>query len=71
MLEEIKRIAEERGVALTDNAEKIAKVRERLGIPMTECPCARDDVDRGCISAKCYREIQEQGECHCRCYRKI
>ena len=70
MVEEMKRIAMERGVVLTDNAEKIAKVRERLEIPLNVCPCARDDMDRGCISAKCMREIQEEGICHCQCYKR-
>lgn len=73
MLEEMKRIALERGVVLTDNAEKIARVRERLGLSICDCPCASSEeekLNRGCISAMCYREIMEQGICKCRAYKR-
>ena len=66
----MRRLAREKGVEPTENLPKIAKVRERLGIDITICPCARDDVERGCISAKCLREIKEEGICHCNCFRR-
>lgn len=57
-------------VAPTEALAKIAKARVRLGLDITVCPCGKDK-DRGCISAKCYREIQENGICHCGCFKKI
>lgn len=45
--------------------EKIAKVRIKLGIPLSQCPCDRKDPFRGCISLKCLKEIAETGKCHC------
>lgn len=64
-------LAKKHGVEPTEFLPKIAKVREKLGIELSICPCARDDSDRGCISAKCLREIEEQGHCHCNAYRRL
>lgn len=66
----MRKLAKENDVEPTENLPKIAKVRERLGIEINICPCARDDMDRGCISAKCLREIKENGICHCNCFRR-
>lgn len=66
----MRKLAEENGVDCTEYLPKIAKVRERLGIDITICPCARDDKDRGCVSAKCLREIIEEGHCHCNAYKR-
>lgn len=68
--DEMRRIAEKRGVEPTEFLPKIAKAREVMKIGIDVCPCAKDDTDRGCISAKCMREIQEMGICHCHCFRK-
>lgn len=70
--EEIKEImlklAEERGVVPAATIEKIANFRASRNIPISVCPCAKDDKDRGCISDKCYKEIIETGTCHCRAF---
>lgn len=68
--EEMRRIAEQRGVEPTEFLPKIAKAREMMKIGIDICPCAKDDHERGCISAKCFREIQETSHCHCNAYRK-
>ena len=67
---DIKRTAEKYNVELTENSQKIARARVLTNCPLNLCICDRTDPDRGCISAKCMKEIQENGICHCRCYRK-
>ena len=67
----MKTLAAERGVVPTVNLPKIAKARVTLGCPITQCPCDKKDPNRGCISDKCYKEIQDEGYCHCRAYRKL
>lgn len=69
LLSKIKQLAEQHNVAITDNAEKIAKARVLTKCDLDKCICDRDDAERGCISAKCMKEIQETGMCHCRCYK--
>ena len=66
----IEKIAEKYNVELTENARKIARARVLTNCPLNLCICDRTDPDRGCISAKCMKEIRENGICHCRCYRK-
>lgn len=66
----LKQLAKDNNVELTENAQKIAEFRAKRQIPLNICPCAKDDVDRGCISAKCMREIKETGTCHCNCFKK-
>lgn len=70
LIKEMLKRAEESGVVPTENLEKIARARIRMHLDISECPCAKDDKDRGCISAKCFREIQEKMQCHCGCYRR-
>lgn len=65
MIAEMKYRAAMVGVEPTENLEKIAKARIKMGIPITVCPCGSKDVDRGCISPKCLKEIHEKGQCHC------
>lgn len=69
-LNEMRIIAEENGYELTENAEKIAKFRERTGLPIFDCPCDRGNPYRGCIGSLCRKEIEENGICHCQAYRK-
>lgn len=71
MIEEMKKRAEQAGVRCTEYLPRIAKAREKMKIDINTCPCAPDDKDRGCISAKCLREIKEQGHCHCNAYRRV
>lgn len=63
-------LADKHGVVPTENLFKIARARVRMGLDITVCPCAAKDKDRGCISAKCKREIQEDGICHCTAYKR-
>lgn len=65
MLGNMLKLANEKGVEPTEFTEKIARVRVRLGIPISVCPCASKDTERGCISTKCMKEIKELGQCHC------
>ena len=70
ILQEMKKLAQDNNVDLTDNAVNIARFRARTGLPLSKCPCSPTDPARGCISEKCMHEIQMFNECHCRCYRK-
>ena len=70
MLEAMIIKANERNVLINQNIYAVAKARCRLGLDITVCPCHKHDKDRGCISAKCYREIQETGHCSCNCFEK-
>lgn len=63
--------AEQAGVEPTSNLDKIATIRIRFGLDINTCPCAKEDTNRGCISAKCLREIKETGVCHCHCFQRI
>lgn len=66
----IEQIAEKYNVELTENARKIARARVITHCPLSLCICDRDDPERGCISEKCMKEIQEKGQCHCKAFRK-
>lgn len=70
MIEQMLLRAQEAGVRPNANLPKIAAARIRMGLDITICPCAAKDPDRGCISAKCLREIKEEGVCHCHCYER-
>lgn len=63
-------LADHYDVVATENLPKIAKARVRMKLDITECPCASKDKDRGCISAKCLREIRENGICHCTAFKR-
>lgn len=63
--------AEQVGVQPTELLDKIATARVRFGLDISECPCAKEDKDRGCISTKCLREIKETGRCHCGCFMRV
>lgn len=70
-LNKIKDMADKYGYTLTDNAPKIAKVKERFftADEWYRCPCDPDS-DRYCISDRCKQEIETDGVCHCHCYKK-
>lgn len=70
MQELMLKLAKENGVEPTENLPKIARARIRMHLDITECPCHKEDKDRGCISAKCLREIKENGICCCTAYRR-
>lgn len=70
MIQEMLHRAARAGVTATEYLPRIAKARIRMGLDITQCPCAKEDTDRGCISAKCLREIEEDGVCHCNCFER-
>lgn len=69
-MNEMKLIAEEEGYELTPTAEKVAKFRERTGMPISECPCDPGNPYRGCIGTICREEIETTGTCHCHAYKR-
>lgn len=71
MLADMIKAAKENNVAPTENTEKVARARVVMGIPITVCPCASKETDRGCIGSKCLQEINDKGYCNCRAYKKI
>lgn len=66
----MEKIAEKYNVELTENAKKVARARVLTNCPLNLCICDRTDPERGCISDKCMKEIQDCGICHCRAFRK-
>lgn len=66
---EMKKLAQDNGVELTDNAINIARFRARANIPLSVCPCCRGDTSRYCISYQCLRDIEILGKCHCQAFR--
>lgn len=70
MYNAIYRAAEKYDVSVTENARKIARARVLTDCPLNLCICDRTDPERGCISPKCMKEIEEEGMCHCKCFRK-
>ena len=69
ILLEMKKLAQDNGVELTDNAINIARFRARANIPLSICPCCRGDTSRYCISYQCLRDIEILGKCHCQAFR--
>ena len=68
--DEMLALAKAHNVEITENAVKIANFRERTGLPITVCPCAKGDTARWCISEKCLHEIETTGCCHCGAFRR-
>jgi hypothetical protein len=70
--EKMKQIAVDNNVEITENAIKIARFRERAGLSINLCPCAKDEPYpiRGCIGDKCREEIIKNGICKCGVYKK-
>jgi hypothetical protein len=58
----MKKISEKYNVELTENAKKIARARVLTDCPLNLCICDRNDPERGCISDKCMKEIQESSQ---------
>ena len=70
ILLEMKKLADQHNVDLTENAENIARFRARTGLPLSKCPCAPGDTARGCISEKCRHEIETLSKCHCQAFKR-
>ena len=67
--EQMRELAKTSGFECTEFLPKIASARERMGLSINICPCAKDDAERGCISEKCACEIIKTGTCHCHAYK--
>ena len=67
--EDMLEVAKRKGVEPTEYFDRVvlAKTLMKLGL---DCPCAKDDRERYCISDKCFKEIQDKGECHCHCWKR-
>lgn len=70
MLADMLKAAAEAGVRPTENFEKVARARVRMGLKPDQCPCAPKEEGRGCIGPKCLQEIQETGRCHCHTFER-
>ena len=72
IMNEMKLIAEEQGYKLTENAEKIAKFRAMANIPLSICPCDKENPApyRGCVGIICENEIKTYGVCKCNCFKQ-
>lgn len=60
------------GFEATENIEKIARAKNMM-FGETEwhrCPCDGNNSNRFCISELCRSDIERDGICHCRCYKK-
>ena len=49
-------------------AKRIIKLREKLGMPMSKCPCDPFDENRGCMGSTCRQELIDKGICLCGCF---
>lgn len=65
-----KKLADENGFVLTENAHRICAFRARADISMDKCPCEQNNPKRFCISELCKEDIEKFGRCHCNCYYK-
>lgn len=63
--------AQAKKVMPTEYLPNVAKARITLKMSIDRCPCAKDDKERGCISAKCFNEILTKGVCHCNAFKKM
>lgn len=58
------KIAKENGASLSQNADKIIKIKERA-IDEYACPCYPNDKEHYCMSHLCKTELMTKGRCHC------
>lgn len=54
-----------------DQLARVAKLRAKLNIPLSVCPCDSKDPNRGCIGSTCLREIIDKGKCLCGCFKRF
>jgi ferredoxin-thioredoxin reductase catalytic subunit len=67
--EKMQAIAEANGAVLSENADKIIKVKER-NIDEYACPCYPDDKEHYCMSQLCKTELMTKGRCHCGLFKR-
>ena len=72
ILEKMLENCRQAGYEPTENIEKIARAKNMMfgEEEWTRCPCDGKNDNRFCISELCRSEIERDGVCHCRCYRK-
>lgn len=71
VVSKIKKLAKENGLSVTENVEKIAKAKVNFfGVEQWKCCPCDPNSDRACISSHCKKDIDTDGQCHCRLYRK-
>lgn len=72
ILEKLKQVAESNGFGISENAEKIARLKERMfGEEEWErCPCDGMNKERFCCSQLCQSDIRTKGLCHCGLFKK-
>lgn len=59
------------GFVPTDNAPRIAQTKSVIcKDDWKRCPCDKPKSERFCISDLCKSDIERDGICHCRCYKK-
>lgn len=72
ILDNMQEMAVGKGFILTDNAEKIAKAKERMfGDDWKRCPCDGNNPLRFCGSKICEFDVKEHGICHCTCFKRV
>lgn len=71
IVKNIEKLAKENGYEVTENVNKIARAKLRFfgAENWHKCCCVRDD-EHSCISPSCHKEIEENGICDCRLYKK-
>lgn len=70
MVADMIRAGQEAGVVPTETLEKVARARVNMKLPITVCPCASKEKGRGCVGAKCLKEIEETGTCCCKAFKR-
>ena len=63
------KMAEENGLVLSENADRIIKVKERA-IDEYACPCHPNDPEHYCLSPLCKETALTKGYCDCRLFKK-
>ena len=72
ILEKMLANCKEQGYEPTEHIEKIARAKTMMfgDEEWKRCPCDGHNDNRYCISELCKSDIERDGICHCRCYRK-
>ena len=61
----------ENKVELSDSAYRVCNFRAMANIGLDKCACCLHDAERYCISPKCLKDIQENGICHCKVFKRF
>lgn len=72
ILEKMINNCKQAGFEATENLEKIARAKNMMfgDKEWYRCPCDGQNSNRYCISELCRNDIERDGICHCRCYKK-